>query len=79
MAVEPAAAHQLRDLGRGFVVRGCGDAAAGRKLHTKAGGAVATAEREFPGPLSAADRKELRALLIDVMQHRLPWMAKTED
>jgi DNA-binding MarR family transcriptional regulator len=52
--------------------------AAGRKLHTKASTAVATAERDFLGPLSGADRKELRALLIEVMQHRLPWMAPTE-
>lgn len=52
--------------------------AAGRKLHTRASASVATAEREFLGPLSASERKELRAFLIEVMQHRLPWMAKTD-
>lgn len=52
--------------------------AAGRKLHTKAASAVATAEREFLGPLSGADRKVLRRLLVDIMQHRLPWLTPTE-
>ena len=49
--------------------------AVGRRLHTKAAAAVETAEREFLGPLSATDRKDLRRLLLEVMQHRIPWMA----
>ena len=53
--------------------------AAGRRLHTKAASAVETAEREFLGPLSAGDRKDLRRLLLEVMQHRIPWVAATDD
>ena len=52
---------------------------AGRRLHTMARSAVATAERDFLAPLSATDRKELRQLLLEVMQHRVPWMAPTDD
>jgi DNA-binding MarR family transcriptional regulator len=49
----------------------------GRKLHTKASVAVAAAEREFLAPLAGADRKELRRLLLEVMQHRIAWLATT--
>jgi DNA-binding MarR family transcriptional regulator len=47
----------------------------GRTLHATASAAVATGEREFLAPLSAADRKLLRRLLIDVMGRRLAWMS----
>jgi DNA-binding MarR family transcriptional regulator len=53
--------------------------AAGRRLQAKAAAAVATAEREFLGPLSAADRKDLRRLLLEVMQQRIPWMAPGDE
>src|SRR5262245_33168042 len=47
---------------------------AGRKAQARAAKAVAAAELEFLGPLSAADRKELRGLLLEVMRTRLPWL-----
>jgi DNA-binding MarR family transcriptional regulator len=46
----------------------------GRKTQARAAKAVAAAELEFLGPLSAADRKELRGLLLEVMRTRLPWL-----
>jgi DNA-binding MarR family transcriptional regulator len=46
----------------------------GRKLQARAAKAVAVAERDFLEPLSGADRKQLRRLLLDVMQSRLPWL-----
>lgn len=52
---------------------------AGRKLHATASAAVAAGEREFLAPLSASERKQLRALLIDVMGHRLPWLGAPDD
>jgi DNA-binding MarR family transcriptional regulator len=52
--------------------------AAGRRLHTAAATAVAAQEREFLAPIAAADRKQLRALLIDVMTSRLPWLGTRE-
>ena len=52
--------------------------ASGRKLHAKASAAVAIAERDFLGPLGATDRKELRRLLLEVMQHRIAWLARTD-
>ena len=48
--------------------------AAGRRVQQRAAKAVATAEREFLAPLAAADRKELRRLLLDVMRSRLAWL-----
>jgi DNA-binding MarR family transcriptional regulator len=53
--------------------------ASGRKLHTKASAAVAIAEREFLAPLVGGDRKELRRLLLDVMRHRIAWLAPGDD
>lgn len=47
---------------------------AGRKAQARAAKAVAVAEREFLAPLAAADRKELRGLLLEVMRSRLPWL-----
>jgi DNA-binding MarR family transcriptional regulator len=52
---------------------------AGRRLHSTASAAVAAGEREFLAPLPAADRKQLRRLLIDVMARRLPWMGPSGD
>lgn len=52
--------------------------AEGRELHSKAAAAVAAAEREFLGPLPGADRKELRRMLVEVMQHRLAWLAPSD-
>jgi DNA-binding MarR family transcriptional regulator len=52
--------------------------ASGRKLHAKASAAVAAAEREFLAPLAGADRKELRRLLLEVMQRRIAWLAPSE-
>lgn len=46
----------------------------GRKAQARAAKAVAAAELEFLAPLSAADRKELRGLLLEVMRTRLPWL-----
>ena len=48
--------------------------ASGRRLYAKATAAVATAEREFLAPLAAADRKALRTSLLEIMEHRLPWL-----
>lgn len=53
--------------------------AGGRRLHAKATAAVAAAEREFLAPLAGADRKALRNSLLEVMEHRLPWLAPRED
>jgi DNA-binding MarR family transcriptional regulator len=53
--------------------------AGGRRLHAKATAAVAAAEREFLAPLAGADRKALRRSLLEVMEHRLPWLAPSED
>jgi hypothetical protein len=36
--------------------------------------AVDTAEREFLRPLTGADRRELRRLLLDVMRQRIAWL-----
>jgi DNA-binding MarR family transcriptional regulator len=48
--------------------------ATGRKLQHRASKSVAIAERDFLAPLNAADRKQLRRQLLDVMQSRLPWL-----
>ena len=53
--------------------------AAGRRLHATASAAVASGERDFLAPIGAADRKQLRRLLIDVMTSRLPWMGPRDD
>jgi|SRR3954468_24020183 DNA-binding MarR family transcriptional regulator len=46
----------------------------GRRAQARAAKAVAAAELEFLAPLSAADRKELRGMLLEVMRTRLPWL-----
>jgi len=52
--------------------------AAGRRLYTRASSAVAAAEREFLAPLGGADRKALRANLLAIMEHRLPWLGSSD-
>jgi len=52
---------------------------AGRRLHARAAAAVASEEREFLAPLAAADRRQLRRFLIDVMTSRLPWMGARDE
>ena len=46
----------------------------GRKVHTGAVRAVASAEKEFLAPLDRADREVLRTLHVTMMTPRLPWM-----
>jgi DNA-binding MarR family transcriptional regulator len=53
--------------------------AKGRTAHAAAVKAVTAAEREFLSPLDRSDRERLRALLVEVMTPRLPWMAEPGD
>jgi DNA-binding MarR family transcriptional regulator len=59
--------HRLRTTGKG------------RKVHAAAVKAVTVAEREFLAPLDRSERERLRALLVEVMTPRLPWMGSGTD
>jgi DNA-binding MarR family transcriptional regulator len=48
----------------------------GRRLQDRAARAVAVAEREFLAPIGAADRKQLRRLLLEVMRSRVTWLGE---
>jgi hypothetical protein len=48
-------------------------------VHAAAVKAVTVAEREFLAPLDRSERERLRALLVEVMTPRLPWMGSGTD